>query len=262
MKNCIILGSGRSGTSMVAGTLAKAGYYMGDDLMEPTEGNPKGYFESRKIEAINEWIIRGLVYRMQHRNPRLLPRRPVPHQPNFADVPYGAYWLALIPVRHVPFADDERLAEIAEVVSQEPFSFKDPRFCYTLPVWQPYLKNTVFICVFRDPPSTALSILKEVNTEPYLRGLRITYEQALGVWTYMYRHVLEKHRHQGDWLFVHYNQVLSGDGIDRLEQLIAAKLDRNFPDQNLRRSYSDKRVPWATRRVYAHLCRLAGYRGA
>jgi len=44
MKNCIILGSGRSGTSMVAGTLAKSGYFMGDNLYPARESNPKGFF--------------------------------------------------------------------------------------------------------------------------------------------------------------------------------------------------------------------------
>ena len=44
-RNCLILGSGRSGTSMAAGILARAGYFMGAELWPADIGNPKGYFE-------------------------------------------------------------------------------------------------------------------------------------------------------------------------------------------------------------------------
>jgi hypothetical protein len=46
-RNCLILGSGRSGTSLAAGILAQAGYFMGDELWPVNIGNPKGQFEDR-----------------------------------------------------------------------------------------------------------------------------------------------------------------------------------------------------------------------
>ena len=49
VKNCLILGSGRSGTSMIAGILHKAGYFMGDNLYPPRSANPKGFFENWEI---------------------------------------------------------------------------------------------------------------------------------------------------------------------------------------------------------------------
>ena len=58
MKNCLILGSGRSGTSMLAGTLYREGLYIGDRVMPPTPGNPKGYFESFDIQDLNEDILK------------------------------------------------------------------------------------------------------------------------------------------------------------------------------------------------------------
>ncbi|GAG00922.1 unnamed protein product, partial [marine sediment metagenome] len=54
------MGSGRSGTSLVAGCLRNAGYCMGGDLIEPTESNPRGYFESREVNALNEALMRGV----------------------------------------------------------------------------------------------------------------------------------------------------------------------------------------------------------
>ena len=56
-RNCLILGSGRSGTSMAAGILARAGYFMGEELWPADIGNPKGYFEDREVNKINDELI-------------------------------------------------------------------------------------------------------------------------------------------------------------------------------------------------------------
>ena len=56
-RNCLILGSGRSGTSMAAGILAKAGYFMGEEIWPANEGNPKGQFEDREVNQINDQLI-------------------------------------------------------------------------------------------------------------------------------------------------------------------------------------------------------------
>jgi hypothetical protein len=48
-KSILVLGSGRSGTSLASGILSKAGYYMGENLMPATHTNPKGFFESFDI---------------------------------------------------------------------------------------------------------------------------------------------------------------------------------------------------------------------
>src|ERR1700677_4686273 len=56
-RNCLILGSGRSGTSMAAGILARAGYFMGDELWPTDVGNPKGQFEDREVNQINDELI-------------------------------------------------------------------------------------------------------------------------------------------------------------------------------------------------------------
>ena len=54
MYNCLILGSGRSGTSMAAGVLAKSGYFMGRNLIPPRPANPKGFFESEQITDVKK----------------------------------------------------------------------------------------------------------------------------------------------------------------------------------------------------------------
>lgn len=261
MRNCLILGSGRSGTSMVAGTLAAAGYYMGETMMPPTDANPKGYFESREVEDINEGLIRSMLTPVWwERRLRLI--KPPPQQPNFADGPHWgrSRWLASIPPWRRPQPKPRFIEGIQEMVAHQPYCFKDPRFAYTLYSWRPYLKDTVFICVFRDPAVTATSILKEVERAEYLAGVTLSFEQALLMWTYVYQHILKHHSREGQWLFLHYEQVLTPAGLDQIAALTEADIDRAFPETGLRRTQSDHTVPAETTKVYQQLCALADYR--
>lgn len=250
MKNVIILGSGRSGTSMVAGTLSRAGYFMGDRLYPATVSNPKGYFEDPEINDINEELIAPLI----------------PKRPRFMGnwlfrdrLSYGQRWLARLQLgTHVP-TPPEIGRRIQALVQREPFCFKDPRFSYTLPVWRPYLKDTVFLCVFRQPTVTAASILKDCKDARYLRNLSITFGQALEVWRLTYLHILEAHMKEGEWLFLHYDQMFNHEGLNRIKELTGAEIDCAFPDAHLRRSASDRPTPLSSLDIYKRLCNLASY---
>jgi hypothetical protein len=235
---------------MVAGALSSAGYYMGETLLPPTASNPKGYYESVEIETINE----SLLSRVLPRRPRGFLGRFFRHRPKKFQ-----RWLARVPVGQEIPCPAEIAARIEHQTRNRPFCFKDPRFSYTLPAWRPFLQDTVFVCVFREPMATAESILKMWKHETYIQSLALNFAGALEVWELMYRHILEIHRHQGDWLFLHYDQVLTGEGIERLERLTGAKADRSFPDATLRRSVSQRPAPAAAQRVYDRLCKLAGY---
>lgn len=251
MKNCIILGSGRSGTSLAAGVLGNAGYFMGERMMKPTESNPKGYFESFDIQNINESIISTVI-----------PSRPKGFAGSFFPFRPGRSqrWLARVKLDAVLTCPDRIRERIEYLTDQQPFCFKDPRFCYTLPVWRPYLRNTVYICVFRDPAVTAASILKDCRTAPYMKNLFMNFSRALKVWELMYLHILSIHRHEGSWLFLHYDQVLNEDGLDRIEKHLEAKTDSSFPDKSLKRSSSMGKVSYEVEKIYNELCALAGYK--
>jgi hypothetical protein len=56
-KTIIILGMHRSGTSMVAGLLAKMGINMGDDLLGRSPSNPFGHFEDWDFVNLNDSIL-------------------------------------------------------------------------------------------------------------------------------------------------------------------------------------------------------------
>jgi hypothetical protein len=250
MRNCLILGCGRSGTSMVAGTLAKAGYFMGDNLYSARPSNPKGFFEDQEINGINEAILAQVLRKRPNFWGRWFFRsRPLD----------GQRWLATIPLGTSIPCQPALGERIKRLTSREPYCFKDTRFSYTLPVWRPLLKNVVFIAVFRDPASTALSILKECKDVAHLHNLRITFDRAIEIWTLMYTHILEIHRHEGSWLFLHYDQVVSGKGLTRLQAFVDAPVDRSFPELSFHRSFSRKLVPEKVKQVYEQLCELAEY---
>ena len=61
LHNVLILGSGRSGTSMVAGLFRDSGYYLGFDLLAASAANPYGYFEDTGITEINNLLLRWML---------------------------------------------------------------------------------------------------------------------------------------------------------------------------------------------------------
>jgi hypothetical protein len=250
MRSCLILGSGRSGTSMVAGSLRDAGYFMGERLWPGNEANPKGFFEDAAVNAINEELLA-----------RVTPKRPAaPLSMLYRSRPGERQrWVATVPMGTELRAEPRVADRMRELTRRAPFCFKDPRFSYTLPAWRPVLPDdVVFVAVFREPARTANSIVTECRTASYLRNLRMTYPRALELWTLMYRHVLEVHRPRGTWVFVHFDRFLDGAAVPALEEALGARVDRGFPDSALSRSEGDGDVPEETERVYRELCSLAG----
>lgn len=253
MKNVIVLGSGRSGTSMVAGMLAKAGYYFGENLGLPQPANPKGYFESIEINRLNESLIERVPHIPVRRKRFVWPGT----RKNFTELNH--LWLAQVEPG-VLFPVDESFREaVAALVRRQPYCYKDPRICYTLPAWWPFLENTACVCVFREPNTTAESMLHDCRTSPYYWDVHLTYHRALAVWECMYTHVLEAHCHRGDWLFLHYDQVLRGAATERFEAHVGARIDADFADPCLKRTVPRRRVPASAAALYRRLCARAGF---
>ncbi len=254
MHNLIILGSGRSGTSLAAGVLRNSGYFMGENLWEATPSNPKGYFESEEINFSNERILSSVLSRRPNGVLGKLPflrARPGKSQ----------MWLACVPIETTMVCDHEVKGEISRLTERRPFCFKDPRFSYTLPCWRPFLRDTRFVVVFRHPADTAASILKECKERSYLAGLRISRRKILDCWQLMYLHILRQHSAGGAWLFLHYNQLLSEEGLNLLESFSAAAVDREFPDKQLKRCVSRAAVPTGILELYERLLQHAAYTG-
>jgi hypothetical protein len=75
----------------------------------------------------------------------------------------------------------------------------------------------------------------------------------------MYSHILKIHQFEGEWLFLHYDQVLKGEGLKKLATFTEASIDYSFPDTSLRRSKREQPIPKKTEKIYQQLCELAGY---
>ena len=241
---------------MIGGILHNAGYFMGDNLYPPRHSNPKGFFENPELNRINEIIL--------SKYDRPLPsalKRSSKNSTVYCPS-YGQRWLMSLPVHVSVTNDDKEIAErIRAALNRRPFSYKDPRFSYTLPVWKRLLdKDIVFICVFREPNVTVNSILKECTSEEYLKNLQINDQKASEVWINVYSHILEKHLNDTDnFVFVHYNQIYNGSALPKLSAVLGVELKHDFVDRKLKRSKCDTSASKKTEKIYNKLCELASY---
>lgn len=110
-----ICGMHRSGTSSIAGELFAHGAAMPEDLLEPDEGNPKGYFESKTVVRINEETLE--LFGSHWRDPSPLPER----------------WLDTAKARGKRDLAVDVLRQAA--VDGKTLVIKDPRLSRLLPLW-------------------------------------------------------------------------------------------------------------------------------
>ena len=107
---------------------------------------------------------------------------------------------------------------------------------------------------------TVSSILKEVREASYLAGVEFDEAYAYALWEAIYERILDEHANEGDWLFVHYDQMLVTEGRERLGQFLEVETDASFPDPKLRRRGQRANVPERCLELYDELCRRAEYR--
>jgi hypothetical protein len=242
VRDCVILGCGRSGTSLAAGLVARAGYNCGEDLLPADEGGPTGFFEAREVNAINEALMSA--------HDGELPTRGYSRPLN-----KGERWLAVFPeTAEVDPTPDLREA-MAVAIPPSPYCLKDPRFSYTLDAWRQQFDDALFVCVFRHPEATAKSIAKEVR----YGDLTVDMGRSLDIWKAAYQRVLDRLLLHGDWLFLHYEQLLDGAGVERLGRALGVRLDPDFADPDLQTSLPSGPVPPHCAATYAELCALAGH---
>lgn len=226
--NCLILGAGRSGTSLTAFLLERAGYHVYKTTYPPDEGNPLGYFEDFDVVNTNEAIL-GPIYRSTWRQFS----RAIKRKPNVAGT--GAWLLDLDPrlLKAVSLRSKEA-QKFRELFAHPTFAYKDPRFSFTLGVLAPLLpKDTLYICVFRNP----LPVVKSTRQQALRSGVVVDDRYCFRLWEMHYRCLLEHYRQIGGrWLFVSYEQMINGEAIPRMEGYLNVQLDRALVKQELNRS--------------------------
>jgi hypothetical protein len=158
MAKIVVHGVHRSGTSLTASLLARAGCWYAEleDQMPPQEDNPKGFWERVDVVALNDEILAKV----------------------------NLNWFTLVPallkseVEELALEFGERIASIAGgFEAHENWFIKDPRFSVTWPLWEPYLTPTQHIVVHRHPISVARS-LRSRNGTSIEHGLIFWYHQS------------------------------------------------------------------------------------
>jgi len=147
----IVIGMHRSGTSAIASLIEAMGAYAGTpgDMIPATNDNPKGFFERRDVLEVNRML-------MQY------------HSCNWHDISRFD-----MPTPPIPLEIFDKMRQIvARLNLHYPYVIKDPRFCYTLPYWLPYIANPVIVVASRHPSFIAHS-LKIRNDMPIEQGMAL-----------------------------------------------------------------------------------------
>lgn len=124
-KALIITGMHRSGTSLVSSFLSNCGLYIGNELLGPAKGNPKGYFEDKEFVEFHDTVLKK----------------------NYLSV----YIWRSVNLRFDTEDIEKALRLSDNRSSQGLFGWKDPRTTFFLSFWNSILKKPLFLFVFRDP---------------------------------------------------------------------------------------------------------------
>jgi hypothetical protein len=155
-----IAGMHRSGTSLVTKMLQTSGLYLGSesDLMPHRANGREPHWENKRFVDVNVGLLAQFYGAWDC--PPALP------------VDWNAEGLAA----------HRREAEVilADFDGREPWGWKDPRNCLTLPFWQSLLGSVPAVIVVRNPLEVARS-LRVRNGFSYALGLNLwlTYNQRL-----------------------------------------------------------------------------------
>ncbi|MBN2631454.1 MAG: sulfotransferase family protein [Rhodobacteraceae bacterium] len=197
----IVLGMHRSGTSALAGTLAKMGADLPLDLMEPAEQNAKGFFESNRITGLNEDLLASAGKTF------------------FSYDPVSPDWFTSPKAMEFEERALEALAE--DYGRSYLFVVKDPRICRLLPFWHHVLARAgcraLHVCTHRHPLEVAASMNRVSAYET---------DYAVHLWL---RHVLEAEAASRGHprVFTSYNRLMA-DSVDVMTQ-VGLGLDLKWP---------------------------------
>lgn len=202
----IVTGSGRSGTSAVAGALHESGVCMGTEFAPPSGHNARGFYEDLTALTINGRIM--------------------------ADAGLGDLRLApALPARSVFLAAGEPYTdEMRRVASAGAQGWKDPQFCFTLESWLRALdvRPRVIVCL-RSSESYVQSVIQIV-------GL-IERETAEAWWVRHLRRLLEVIEEYGlDAHCVEYDALAADPQrtVAALARFVGHPLDACYVDPSLR----------------------------
>ncbi|MEM9038636.1 MAG: glycosyltransferase [Actinomycetota bacterium] len=142
MSLLFVAGMHRSGTSFITEVIHAMGAFVGDDLLEPAEDNPHGFFEHRSLKLVNDRVLERLDGAWD--------RPPLGLTP---DWPHSA---GLDDLRQ----DGERfVSTLIDDGANAPASVaKDPRLSLTGRFWSQIARPRVSLVAVRDPVEVVQSL--------------------------------------------------------------------------------------------------------
>jgi hypothetical protein len=233
-----IAGMHRSGTSMITRALLESGLRLvgsdADELIEPAEDNPEGFWENKAIVACNDELLEAAGGAWD--NPPVLP-------PVAVDDPRVAH-LA-----------DAATAALAPLREHGHWGFKDPRTCLTAAYWLDLEPDLRFVVCVRHPVEVAMS-LKRRNQSSYSLGLAL--------WERYYAALLDQVAPERR-IVTHYDtffvdpeaemaRVCAFAGLEPAPATVRGDLRHHATDVDL----GDAGASDGLRALYDRLCREAG----
>ncbi len=193
----VITGMHRSGTSLIASLIQEAGVNIGDQLIGPAKGNPRGHFEDADFNLYHARLLRRFGLNFLAQNTSALGEL-------------------------TPEAIQEAMSLIEQRNGREVWGWKDPRTTLFLDVWHTLLPRPCYLFIYRHPVEVVLSLFRrseshdvEVLANPLI-GLRVwqVYNESI---INFYRH------HPGISLLCHISGITAD--IESFIELASRKLD-------------------------------------
>ncbi len=196
-------GMHRSGTSLVASMVAHSGVAIGDRLLAPNIGNPRGYFEDLDFLDLHEDLLRRS----------------------------GKGALIQDPTELGVTVEDEARADrlVAERQALDLWGFKDPRTCLFLDFWHRRLRHGRYVFIYRHPLDVVLSLCRR-GSDPEI----LAYPMAgLRAWKIYNRCLLDFYRRHPEVSVLCNIYAVAAD-TDRFFDLLEHKLEIPTADRDVR----------------------------
>jgi hypothetical protein len=164
----LILGMHRSGTSYLAGLMQAMGVYIGDDLVGPQKGNPRGHFEARPLLEFHQ---------------KLIATRDQTQRRAFDD---GMLVQQALDTNLTDEETQEARGILKAMRRPGPWGWKEPRTCLFLKSWRELLPKARMAIVYRHPLEVHQSLLRRDHWD-----LALFPDQAIQAYTVYNRELLE-----------------------------------------------------------------------
>ena len=164
----LILGMHRSGTSYLARLMQSLGVFIGEDLVGPQKGNPRGHFEARPMLEFHQRLIR---------------ERDRTERRAFDDGMLVQEDLS----GEITAAERKEALELLDAMRRDgPWGWKEPRTCLFLGMWKELLPGARSLVVYRHPLEVHQSLLRRDHWD-----LALFPDQAIRAYEVYNRQLLE-----------------------------------------------------------------------